>query len=162
MNARWLTAMGIFALLASVPLGAASGCGAAAGAHSQREPLSFDVLVEGSYSEISTDEEIVVRDQAGWTAFYKRHAPQATPPRVDFGRQMVVGVVLQRNTGGYMLRLTEVRETPDRLVVVYTETRPNPHVVTIQVLTQPYFLATIDRNDKPVAFEHRLETAPKP
>lgn len=169
MKARWLTAMGLMVLLIGGPLGPVTGCGKSDAASpsplpaaSEPGPTSYALLEEGTYSQITQVQEAVVRDQAAWAEFYRRHAPSATLPTVDFGRKMVVAVVLQRNTGGYLVRLDHVKESGGRLVVTYTETRPSPNAVLIQVLTQPFFFATVTRSDLPVTFEHVVVTAPTP
>lgn len=157
--------MGLLVLLIGTPLGTVAGCGQAGNpspAPGASGPMQAQVIVEGTFSQIPQDQEVVFEDQASWEAFYRRHDPQSQPPTVDFTRHQVVGVVLKRNTGGFTVALDEVREGPDRVVVAYTETQPSPDAVTIQVLTQPFFFATITRRDLPVTFEHRVETAPTP
>lgn len=165
MWTRRLLAAGVLTLLVGAPLGVLSGCGqtgTSAAASRSEGPMRFEVVEQGTYSQYPRESELVVTEQAGWEAFYRQHAPDGEIPRVDFTQSMVVGVVLQRNTGGFQVEVTAVNETADAVVVSYTETRPNSDAVTIQVLTQPFVLVQVPRRDGPVRFEHTVETAPAP
>lgn len=163
---KWWAAAGLAA--AVVFASGANGCGAdppggGGGPVSgpQQGELSFRLLEDGIYSGIQTERQVVVTDHDAWERFYQEHNPDEAPPEVDFGRQMVVGVILTRETGGHTLRLERVAEGPGQLDVIYSEERPSGDAVVIQVLTQPYFLAAIPRREgKPLVFQPRVRLVP--
>lgn len=103
-------------------------------------------------TEMLTD---VIRDEAAWQAFWRRHDGSEPVPAVDFASEMVVVVVLQRSTGGYRVRLDGARVGGGSLVVTYTELAPGPDEVVIQVLTQPWAFAALPLRQEPVTFEAR-------
>ena len=145
-------------LLAAVLVagGPAHGCGTDRAAHYQAfAPLEAEVLETGNWSQLTEEVERVIRTPAEWLAFYRSHAPAQPPPVVDFDTQMVVAVLLPRNTGGYTVTLDRLEETPDALIVHYTEERPGPEAVVIQALTQPHVFAAVPRREKPVRFAHQ-------
>jgi hypothetical protein len=121
--------------------------------------LPVRMLEKGNLSEIHQNRELVFRDAAAWQKFYAQHHPGAPVPAVDFSREMVIAVLLSRNTGGYHVDLTSVEDTNDGVRVTYTETQPPPGAMVIQVLTQPYVLAAVPRRDGNVYFVH--QTAPR-
>ncbi|MFP5502392.1 MAG: protease complex subunit PrcB family protein [Candidatus Sericytochromatia bacterium] len=149
-------ALALVLAAAFVAGGPAHGCGAERAAHYQAlAPLEAEVIETGNWSQLTEPVERVIRTPEEWLAFYRSHAPAQPPPVVDFTRHMVVAVLLPRRTGGYAVTLDRLEETPDALIVHYTEERPGPDAVVIQALTQPHVFATVPRRDKPVQFAHQ-------
>jgi hypothetical protein len=73
---------------------------------------------------------------------------------VNFDTQMLILCAMgQQATGGYHIAITDVRETAQRITVTVKETRPAPNAMTTDALTQPYAIAVIAKNDRPVYFD---------
>lgn len=138
----------------STPAPAGGGGGGGEGAPTV-VVLTLRPLGSGPMSGISDEVFDVLRDEAAWRAFWSTHAPAAAVPAVDFASEMVAAIVLQRNTGGYAVRIDGARVTAGQLTISYTETRPGPDDVVIQVLTQPWALAALPARQETVGFETR-------
>jgi hypothetical protein len=110
-------------------------------------------LARGDHSGIDEPRQLVVRTLEAWRALWREHAGGAEAPAVDFATSMVVAVFLgTRPTSGYQVEIVRVLQEPSGLVVEYRERRPPPGAVTLQVLTTPFHIARIDRQDGPVRF----------
>lgn len=116
--------------------------------------VAFTTYSEGQQSGIEERREVVIRDAKALAALWEIHAPGDTPPPVDFGTSMVVGVFAGlRNTGGHEVEVTGVERDGDALVVEYRERAPGRGDMTAQVLTFPYHLVRVPRHGGPVRFE---------
>ena len=72
----------------------------------------------------------------------------------DFTREMVVGVFLgSRPTAGYGVEIVRAREEAGALVVQYREGSPSRDAMTAQVITMPYHLVAVPRDEGEVRFE---------
>ena len=98
--------------------------------------------------------QIVARTQAEWDTLWRQHSPDRSQPRVDFSREMVVGVFLgSRPTAGFNIAIVGAETEPGGLVVRFQETRPSTGGVVAQVITSPYHLAAVPRQSGTVKFE---------
>jgi len=114
--------------------------------------IAFAAVAQGSNSQISEPRHVVVRTADEWQALWKLHSTNA-PPSVDFSKSMVVGVFLgTRPTAGYGVRIVNVRGTGDAIVVDYREQKPAPGGMTAQMLTSPFQLVSIPRDNRKVEF----------
>jgi hypothetical protein len=129
--------------------------------------LPFTTLAQGSFGGIRSRERVVVRDADAWEAFWRRHAATVRPdppaPAVDFASRTLLAVTQgERPTGGYEVRVTEVRSAADpggELVVLVEENAPAPGTAVITALTSPFHFVTIPRWDGPVRFQVLEEPA---
>lgn len=115
-------------------------------------------LSKGQYSGIREPLEIVIRTQEDWALFWQRHtsgqAPALPLPRVDFGREMVVGVFLgEKSTGGYQVEITGAHPSESGLQVSYQVKSPPQGAIVAQVITQPHHLIRLPRYNDPVTFK---------
>jgi hypothetical protein len=119
-------------------------------------PLSFSTVEQGNSSGIREPTRVVVRTAREWLVVWARHVQAVgavMPPPVDFSREMVVGVFLgQRETGGDQIEITGVEKTATVLRVQYQVREPEPGAVLTQVLTQPFHLVRLARDDAFVSF----------
>jgi hypothetical protein len=108
---------------------------------------------EGQYSAATEPRSAVVRDQDGWEKVWKEAHKGSSPapalPKVDFSKHMVLAVFAgPKKTGGYAVKVSELRGGSDELVAVISESRPAPKSVAAQVITSPVALALVPRADK--------------
>jgi len=122
--------------------------------------MPMTTIAKGGVSNIMEPRQVVVRSADDWTKLWRDHAgADATPPAIDFDSSMVVGVFLgARNTGGYTVEITEVELEAADVLVKYTETRPGRGAMLAQVITSPFHLVSVTRNDAHVRFERTEKT----
>ena len=116
--------------------------------------VPFRLLESGASSGIHENTETVIKDESHWEAFYARHNAAKQPQKVDFTKEMVVAVVLNRLTGGYSVKFGPVSTDGTQMTATYTETEPAANAITIQILTQPYAFAAVPSTSLPVHFQH--------
>jgi len=114
--------------------------------------IAFASVAQGSNSQISEPRQVVVRAADEWQTVWRAHSTNA-PASVDFSKSMVVGVFLgTRPTAGYSVRIVNIRGTTDAIVVEYREQKPAPGGMTAQMLTSPFTLVSIPRDNRKVEF----------
>jgi hypothetical protein len=118
--------------------------------------LDFKVIEQGTQSRLTKDTELSFSDPVTYERWYESHSHERKAPAINFDKEMAVVVVLPRNTGGFAVNLDRVIATADGVRVVYTEVRPTKNMMTIQALTQPYFIATVPKQPGKVVFEHHI------
>jgi len=121
----------------------------------------------GSYCGVRTAGERVIRDADAWKSLWGQvgriRKPAPAPPEVDFSKQVALAVFMgQRNSGGYSIRITSVRDTDQEVVVQVKRTSPPPGAMVTMALTQPYDIVTIARSGKPIKFETAAAGKPHP
>ena len=112
-------------------------------------------IEKGDQSNVEDATQVLVRTDAEWTALWNRHSPDRPKPKMDFSKEMVVGVFMgSRPNAGFSTAVTMTSAANGALVVKYTETVPPRGAITAQVLTFPYHLVAIPKADvKDVKFE---------
>jgi hypothetical protein len=139
-------------LLAVILLGALTP---AAGQAPSGAPLPFITIAAGTTSGIRTPGRSVVRTEADWLALWRRHGGSAggAAPRVDFSRDMVIGVFAGEVRGQAAIGIARITREPDRLVVWYTyrDTRPIPTAES-SVPSAPFSIIRLPRSSLPVSF----------
>jgi hypothetical protein len=122
---------------------------------SAQQPATSRTIEKGDQSNIEDAKQVLVRTDAEWTALWQQHAPDRPKPKVDFSREMVVGIFMgSRPNAGFSTAVTVTTAGNGVLIVKYTETRPGRDAMTAQVLTFPYHLVAIPKSDvKDVKFE---------
>jgi hypothetical protein len=115
-------------------------------------PIAFTSVHRGTQSRIEEPREVTIRTAAEWQTLWNEHAPSERP-RVDFTKDMVVGVFLgTRPTGGYSVEIVSVEATGEGIVVSYRETQPARDAMLTQALTSPVHLVRIPLQKGPVRF----------
>ena len=113
------------------------------------------VLEKGDQSNVDEGRQVAVRTAAEWKTLWRQHSPDRDQPRVDFGREMVVGVFLgSRTTAGFSVEIVSALVEQGVLVVRFRETRPKSDRIVAQVITSPYHLVAVPRHSGEVRFEN--------
>jgi len=123
-------------------------------------PLSIATVEKGDRSGIRGPLQTVIRNQAEWNAFWKRHSSTDTNPPpapiIDFDREMVVGIFLgEKRTGGYEVEIVREERSDYALYFYYWEKIPPPGAMVTQALTQPFHLVKIAKYENPQIFFRR-------
>ena len=112
-------------------------------------------LEKGDQSDVDEARQVAVRTAAEWNSLWRQHSPDRDQPRVDFGRDMVVGVFLgSRTTAGFSVEIVSALVEQGILVVRFRETRPQSDRIVAQVITSPYHLVTVPRHSGDVRFDN--------
>lgn len=112
-------------------------------------------IEKGDQSNVEDATQVLVRTDAEWTALWNRHNPDKPKPKVDFSKEMVVGLFMgSRPNAGYSTAVTMTTAANGTLIVKYAETVPARGAITAQILTFPYHLVAMPKADvKDVKFE---------
>lgn len=121
------------------------------------EALAFRSLVKEAYSGVNAPREVLIKEQAAWSALWTEHTRIRTPapalPEVDFTRQMLVGVFSgERHNGCVETSVLRTVAGEGRLVVEYEERDITAVAICMAVVGQPMQVVAIDRVDVPVEF----------
>ena len=117
-------------------------------------PAALKTIAKGLDSAVDEGRQITARTQAEWTKAWRSHAFERPAPKVDFAREMVIGVFMgSRPTSGFTVEIAGTREEGGTLIVEYRETTPGPGLLSAQILTSPYHLVSVPRIDGDVKFE---------
>jgi hypothetical protein len=117
-------------------------------------PVPFQTVLRGQQSAIEEPLQIVVRTQADWDKLWHRHYSGANNPppfpRIDFDRDLVIGIFLgQKPTGGHAVAITRAEQRDSYLYVFYREKSPPPNAMVTQALTQPFDIVRVAREGNP-------------
>jgi hypothetical protein len=114
------------------------------------------VLEKGDQSNVDDAKQVAARTTAEWNTLWRRHSPDRDQPRVDFAREMVLGVFLgSRPTAGHGVEILSALVDQGVLVVRFRETRPPGDRLVAQVITSPYHLVAVPRHSGDVKFENQ-------
>ena len=113
------------------------------------------VLDKGDQSNVDDAKQVTARTTAEWNTLWRQHSPDRDQPRVDFGRDMVLGVFLgSQTTAGFSVEIASALVEQGILVVRVRETRPQSDRIVAQVITSPYHLVAVPRHSGDVRFEN--------
>lgn len=111
-------------------------------------------LDKGDQSNMDEARQMVARTVDEYNSLWRLHAPDRPQPKVDFAKEMVVGVFLgSRPTAGFAIEIVGIREDAGALVVQYRETRPARGMITAQVITSAYHIVAMPSRPGAVRFE---------
>lgn len=114
----------------------------------------IQTIATDAMSQIEEPKQAVARTPAEWTALWRQHAGDTALPKVDLGSRTVVAVFLgTRMSAGYVVEITGTRQDKGALIVQWRERRPEPGMVTAQVITSPAHIATIPKFAGEIRFE---------
>jgi hypothetical protein len=112
----------------------------------QTTPAAPRTIEKGDQSNIEDATQKVIQTDAEWAALWRRHAPDRPMPKVNFAREMVIGVFMgSRSNAGFSTEVISAVAVKGVLVVQYRETIPSRGAITAQVLTFPYHLVAIPK-----------------
>ena len=109
---------------------------------------------KGSFCLIKDSREIVLSERDVWrTLWHEMNGEDSKTPRVDFDRQMVVGIFLgEKPVAGYTVSLLPAKEENGQIVIHYVVAEPPANQPAATVIVHPYHLMTIPKTDKKIVF----------
>lgn len=123
--------------------------------------ISFTAIAGGTTSGIDEPRQVVVRTTDEWRAVWREHNGRTPAPPVDFSASTVVGLFLgSRRTAGFEVEITALKKEGDVLVVEYVERTPRPGSFVAQIITSPFHLVSVARNEGEVQFRKVADPPP--
>lgn len=121
--------------------------------------LPFITIEKGTYSGIIEPSYVAVKGEDEWNKLWARHVsniiPKPDAPKIDFPREMVIGVFTgQKESGGYTVEIVNVLKEEGVIKVLYKERVPLPEEVVSAVFTQPYHFIKMPKEDLEVIFQN--------
>lgn len=101
---------------------------------------TFSVVEEGSYCQIKEIGAHTIQNKSDWEKFWHRHSgnSQSQPPKVDFRWNTVVAMYLgEKRTGGYSIKVKEIVDTGEDLLIFTEKTTPEGGFATM-AFSQPF------------------------
>ena len=110
-------------------------------------------------SGISKPLQVVIRDREAWLRMWKQinskrfDKQPATPPEVDFSREMLIVVAMgQRSSGGFHIIVDGIYERDNRLEVVVKNSLPGKNCLVTTALTEPVDIVRLQKSDLSIVF----------
>src|SRR5438046_1049195 len=112
-------------------------------------------LEKGDQSSVEDAKQVLVRTDAELRQLWQQHSPERPMPKVDFAREMLVGVFMgSRPNAGFSTAIVSATAANGALIVRYSENKPAAGTVSAQILTFPYHIVAIPKADvKDMKFE---------
>ena len=137
----------------SIPVGCATARAGGGGEAVQTETF----LLEGLRPPGVPVGCMIVRNEEEWKNFWSQHS-QKPAPDIDFEKNDLVMIFLgQKPNTGYSVKITHVREYPDKVVAEALETEPQPGALYAQVIVYPYDAVLIPKTDKNIECDLKKE-----
>lgn len=111
-------------------------------------------LARGDGSRIVEPRRTIARNEAEWRALWAAHGGPSLPvPHVDFASRMVAAVFAgERPTPGYDVDIVDSRRERTALALVVESGRPAADLIVPQIVTTPFHIVSIPREDGDVIF----------
>ncbi|MCI0448075.1 protease complex subunit PrcB family protein [bacterium] len=128
--------------------------------------ISYEVLLEGTYSGIREPLQKVITANEEWEQLWKKHVsvivPQPPVPEVDFENNVVAALFAgEKMKSGYQIRLKEVVPQGKDVIVRYKMVEPPENSFTLTVLTQPFIFIKIPKPEGTVQLTQQEATPTK-
>lgn len=113
------------------------------------------------YGGLGYPANMVIKTEVEWEALWQEmtqghYDPEPELPPVDFDNYMVIGVFLGTTSyGNISVKITEIEETKDSIIVHYEIHEPGPGVGWLFVLGAPNHIVKVKLSDKDVVFMKR-------
>jgi len=111
--------------------------------------IAFETIAQGSNSGHKEAAQYAITDQAEWETLwatvYTTQEPVPPVPDIHFEEQTVLAVFQgEHSTGGYAIRITNIKEGNGVLEVSVDEQSPGPGDIVTQAFTQPYHVVKVN------------------
>jgi hypothetical protein len=133
-------------------------------AEPKTEVLEITQLAAGGYSGVNEASNKMITSMEEfyelWKQTYANRRPQPAIPEVNFEESVVIACFMgMRNTGGFAIKVSEVRKSGTTLEVVITQSSPGRNCMVTEALTQPFYIGKVSKGDiKDASFSTKSET----
>jgi hypothetical protein len=120
--------------------------------------VMFRTLDKNTNSGIQEPKQEVYTNQAdfekAWNLAWSNFEEPVTLPTIDFTKETVALVALgMKNNGGYQLKIDQITQDQNNLIIDYTETTPNPKCSYTMAIVFPYEFVVFAKTNKKVVFK---------
>tara|TARA_B100000508_G_scaffold132537_1_gene121580 strand:+ start:939 stop:1403 length:465 start_codon:yes stop_codon:yes gene_type:complete len=124
----------------------------------QGKPLSFEVLIQGSHSNMEAQAYLVLQDHASlqkvFSEINKTRKPSMPVPDIDFSKKTVLFLNMgQSSTGGHHISVGKIIKTEASIDVYVEGKSPKPGENVTMVITQPFVMVSLDKQSLPFEFK---------
>ena len=121
---------------------------------SRGRPVPFATVAQGKASSVHAPIRMAIHDTKNWERLWNQlMAPGRRPPAVDFGRDMVIALSSGLMPHPAVLTITRITRLPDRLVVWYSLSQPQPLPEGgTAAISAPFHVVRLARSPLPVDF----------
>lgn len=119
------------------------------------EKTSFTKILSGSHSNILDKKNIIIKSQEDLESIYSTinstRSPNHKIPEIDFTKNYVLGLFMgSKTSGGFDVMVSSVVKNEKDITIYYVNISPSGMVTN--VITHPFYLASIPKTDKPIKF----------
>jgi hypothetical protein len=119
--------------------------------------MHFDPVAKDSFSGVNAKKNVVIKDEAAWARLWAEHTAGRSPapelPKIDFSRQMLVGVFAgESGSGCHTIGIARVVAGATSVKVEVDERELQTLAVCPAVVTRAMLVVAIDRTDIAVEF----------
>jgi len=117
--------------------------------------VKFEILLDGSFSNISLPNQLVIKNSKDWVRLLKIHgnANGIKKNKIDFDDNIVIAIFAgQQPSGGYSLNVTNIKRIDDNLFITVNFHQPAQNEKIGLALTQPFILLSTKRVDGKIIF----------
>ena len=99
-------------------------------------------------------ENLVIKTEKDWKSFLKKaEVANQMDDLIDFSKSIiVVAIDSQKNTGGFSVEISKIKEEKSKLLVTIESKGPKPTDMVTMVLTQPIHIVKIPKTKKDIVF----------
>lgn len=116
------------------------------------EQVKFSVVDSTRNSGITKEQNVVIRDEATFSAMWAIHSPGADMPKIDFSQNMVIAAFHGSGMSCSGVAISHVERVGKALNVNVVKTEPGPTVLCAATVATPAYLVQVPRTDDPVNF----------
>ncbi|MEZ4829139.1 MAG: protease complex subunit PrcB family protein [Bacteroidia bacterium] len=127
---------------------------------------AFTKIAEGNYCGVETASTMLIRSQEEWKSLWEKvtanRSPVPTLPEVNFDENLILAVFSgTQNSGGHTIEIQRVAMEKGKYQVNVLQTKPGSGCFVTDVLTQPYYIASVAKG-KILEAEFSTETVATP
>lgn len=121
--------------------------------------VTYTILASGAQSGITQPMDTIITTEAELDTLWEKHYAYLgiTPetPSIDFNKDVVIGIFLgDQPTTGYWIRMDSVYVKGDQeIVAIAMNDKPDSNATVLQMVTQPFVIASITKTDKHIQFD---------
>ena len=117
--------------------------------------VKFEVLLNGSFSNISLPNQLVIRNSKDWLRLLKIHGnTQGIKKKsIDFDDNIAIAIFAgQQPSGGYSLNITNIKRIDENLFITVNFHQPTQKEKVNLALTQPFIILSTKKVDGKIIF----------
>ena len=118
-------------------------------------PNQYVEILSGSHSNFEKKSFMAIESMEELDSIYsilnKTITPKHKIPKVNFDKEIVVGLFMgTKSSGGYAIKIDHIQSDGNFTAIFINETKPTG--MATSVITQPFYLARINKPTKPIRF----------